>query len=225
MGEYKDFSEEINRKIEEIQTKVISGELTLLDVELFPIFENLKDSLNIGNLNRYSITYRNASQLLIQKFEELKILINNIDRKEGFLKFLKSNPEDAEIIQLLNDCWLKPFNIDSLSLDFLEFSRDKLSVKRVIPTSIVKRVIPTSIEHIEKVEVKDSFLLEVPEQKFTEKMLSFYDKIKNKLPCLFDEIFEEEQSQIEIYENFVYILHLLQLGKIKYQKETNFLYI
>ena len=119
MGEYKDFSEEINRKIEEIQTKVITGEVTLLDVELFPIFENINYSLNTGNLNRYSITYKNASQLLIQKFEELKILINNIDRKEGFLKFLKSNPEDSEIYQLLNDCWIKPFNIESLYLDFL----------------------------------------------------------------------------------------------------------
>jgi len=216
MGEYKDFSEEINRKIDEIQTKVITGEVTLLDVELFPIFENLKDSLNTGNLNRYSITYKNAFQLLIQKFEELKILINNIDRKEGFLKFLKSNPEDSEIYQLLNECWIKPFNIESLSLDFLEYSRDKLSIKRGYPTSI---------EHIEKVEVKGTFLLEVPEQKFTEKMLNFYNNIKNKLPCSFDEIFEDDQNQIRIYENFVYLLHLLQLNKIKYEKNTNTLYI
>ena len=216
MGEYKDFSKELNRKIEEIQTKVISGEVTLLETELFPIFENLKDSLNIANLNKYSITYKNASHLLIQKFEELKILINNIDRKEGFIKFLKSNPEDSEIYQLLNECWIMPFNIESLSLDFLEFSRDKLSIKRGYPTSI---------EKVEKVEVKDTFLLEVPEQKFTDKMLNFYNNIKKKLPCLFDEIFEGDQNQIRIYENFVYLLHLLQLGKIKYQKETNFLYI
>ncbi|GAH11406.1 unnamed protein product [marine sediment metagenome] len=173
-------------------------------------------SLNTGNLNRYSITYKNAFQLLIQKFEELKILINNIDRKEEFLKFLKSNPEDSEIYQLLNECWIKPFNIESLSLDFLEYSRDKLCIKRGYPTSI---------EHIEKVEVKGTFLLEVPEQKFTEKMLNFYNNIKNKLPCSFDEIFEDDQNQIRIYENFVYLLHLLQLRKIKYQKETNFLYI
>ncbi|MFX0080550.1 MAG: hypothetical protein ACFE94_02255 [Candidatus Hodarchaeota archaeon] len=216
MEEYKDFSEEINRKIKEIHTKVISGDLALLDVELYPIFENLRDSLNINNLNKYSITYKNASQLLIRKFEELKNLINNIDRKEGFLQFLKSNPKDSEICQLLNDCWVKPFSIESLSLDFLEFSRDKLSIKRDYLTTI---------EHIDRVEVKDTFLLEVPEQKFTEKILNFFNSIINKLPCSFDEIFEDDQNQIRIYENFVYLLHLLQLGKIKYQKETNFLYI
>ncbi len=47
--EYKDFSEEINKKIKEIQNKVLAGEISLLDTELVPIFENLKDSLNVHN--------------------------------------------------------------------------------------------------------------------------------------------------------------------------------
>ena len=191
MKEFNDFSEEINRKIEEIQNRVISGELTLLNTELFPIFENLKNSLNIGNLNKYSETYNNAFHLLVQKFEELKILINSIDRKEGFLTFLKSNPIDLEIDQLLSECWIKPFIIDSLSVEFLEFSKNKLNVMR--RESLI-------IEHLDKIEVKDTFLLEIPEKKFTEKMLIFFNSIKNKLPCAFDEVFEDEQNQ-RIEEN------------------------
>ena len=54
---------------------------------------------------------------------------------------------------------------------------------------------------------------------------SLYEKIKNRLPCLYDDIFEDEHDQLKIFENFVFLLHLLQLGKIKYQKETNFLYL
>ncbi|MFX0030209.1 MAG: hypothetical protein ACFE8B_13440 [Candidatus Hermodarchaeota archaeon] len=216
MKEFNDISEEINRKIEEIQIKVMSGELTLLNIELFPIFENLKNSLNIWNLNKYSETYNNLFQLLVQKFEELKILINSIDRKDSFLTFLNSNPKDLEIDQLLSECWIKPFNINSLSVEFLEFSKDKLNT--------IKRD-STIIEQLDKLEVKDTFLLEIPEQKFTEKMLMFFNSIKNKLPCAFDEIFEGEQNQIKLYENFVYLLHLLQLGKIKYQKQSNFLYL
>ena len=216
MEEFKDYSEEINRRIEEIQTKVLSGEIILLDTELVPIFENLKNSLNIDNLNKYSSVYENAFHLLIQKFEDLKILINNIDRKEGFLKFLRSNPPDSEINELLSKCWLKPFTIESLSFNFLNTAKEKLNIKKGDPTTI---------DHIEKIEVKDTFLLEISEQKFTEKMSEFYNRIKNQLPCEFEDIFESEQDQIKIYENFVYLLHLLQLGKIKYQKETNFLYI
>lgn len=216
MKDYIDFSKEINEKIEEIQSKVLSGDINLLEVELVPIFENLKDSLNIRNINKYSKSYENAFQLLTRKFEELKILINDLDRKEGFLDFLKGNPKESEISKLLDNCWIKPFVITSLSLEFLEASFDKLNIEKNNQNVI---------EHIDRIKVTQDFLLEVPEQKFTEKMLDFFNHIMNKLPCSFEEIFEDEQDQIKIYEKFVYILHLLQIGKVKYQKETNFLYI
>ena len=216
MEESKDISEEINLKIEEIQVKVLSGEISLLDLELVPIFENIKDTLNIGNINKYSMVFKKSFQLLVQKFEELKILINSIDKKDSFFQYLRSNPDDSEIYQLFNDCWVTPFSIESLSLNFLNHSNEKLSKERGYPITI---------DHLDKVKIKHSFLLEVPEFKFSEKIMNFYNAIKNKLPCSFDEIFENEQDQIEIYEKFVYLLHLLQLGKIKYQKETNFLYI
>ena len=216
MGESKDFSEEINRNIEEIQMKVLSGEIALLDLELVPIFENIKDKLDIGNINRYSLAFKKAFQLLAEKFEELKILISNLDKKEGFFQYLKSNPDDSELQKILDGCWIKPFNIESLSLNFLSSSKEKLSKGKGYSITI---------EHVDKVITKQNFLLEVPEQKFTEKIMSFYNNIKNKFPCSFEEIFANEQDQIKIYENFVYLLHLLQMGKIKYQKETNFLYI
>jgi hypothetical protein len=216
MEEIIDYSEEINRKIDEIQTKVLSGEIVLLDTELVSIFENLKNSLNKDNINRYSSLYKNAFYLLLQKFDELKALISKIDSKEGFIRYLKSNPADSEVYELLSSCWVKPFNIGSLSFGFLKSAKEKLDILKSEPASL---------EKVEKIDVKDTFLLEISEQKFTEKMLDFYNSIKNLLPCGFEEIFESEQNQIKIYENFVYLLHLLQLGKIKYQKETNFLYL
>jgi hypothetical protein len=214
--EYKDFSKEITKKIEKIKNSVLSGEISLLDIELVSLFESMKDSLNIYNINRYSTTYKSAFQLLIQKFEELKALLSYLDNKDKFLAYLKTNPKDSEIYNLLSDCWRKPFNIEALSLNFLEYSKDRL---------ISNKVIPIKIEPISKIEPKENFLLEIPDQKFTEKMMAFFEEIKDKLPCTYDEIFIDYVKQLKIYENFVFLLHLLQLGKIKYQKETNFLYL
>ncbi len=214
--EYKDFSEEINNKIELIKNKVLSGEISLLDIELASIFENLKDSLTIYNINRYSNTYENAFQLLSQKFEELKIFLSYLDNQDKFLKFLKSNPKDLEIYQVFEDCWREPFIIDTLSLQFLEYSKERL---------INNKLESLKIEPIEKIKFKDTFLLEIPEKKFTDKMMAFFNNIKNKLPCLYELIFEKELDQMKIFENFVYLLHLLQLGKIKYEKNTNTLYL
>ena len=211
-----DFSEEINKKIENIKTRVLSGEISLLDIELVPIFEDLKDSLNIYNLTKYSMTYENAFQLLNQKFEELRIILDYLDNKEKFLDYLKTNPSELEIYQLFEDCWRKPFIVNALSLKFLESSKDRLVNDK--KESLI-------IESIDKIDFKESFLLEIPEQKFTEKMMAFYDIIKNKLPCSYEDLFEGAQDQMKIFENFVYLLHLLQLGKIKYQKDTNFLYL
>ena len=214
--EYKDFSEEINNKIENIKNRVLSGEISLLEIELVPIFENLKDSLTIYNISKYSRTYKSAFQLLSQKFEELKIFLSYLDNQDKFLKFLKTNPRDIEIYQVFEDCWREPFNIDTLSLKFLEYSKERLVLDKGEPLKIVP---------IEKIKLKEDFLLEIPEKRFTEKMLAFFNIIKDKLPCPYEEIFEDVLDQMKIFENFVYILHLLQLGKIKYQKETNFLYL
>ena len=214
--EYKDFSEELNNRIESIKNKVLAGKISLLDVELVSIFENLKDSLTIYNISKYSSTYKSAFQLLSQKFEELKIFLSYLDNQDKFLKFLKSNPKDIEIYQLFEDCWRDPFIIDTLSLEFLEYSKDRL---------VTKKPEPLKIEHLDKINLKETFLLEIPEKRFTDKMLAFFNSIKDKLPCSYEEIFEDESDQQKIFENFVYLLHLLQLGKIKYQKETNFLYL
>jgi hypothetical protein len=116
----------------------------------------------------------------------------------------------------MSSCWSEPFIIDVLSINFLEYSKERL---------INEKNIPLKIEPIEKVELSDKFLLEIPGKGFSEKMMIFFEKIKGLLPCSYDEIFKGEDDQIIIFENFVYLLHLLQLGKIKYQKETNFLYL
>ena len=214
--ESKDFSEEINNTIETIKNRVLSGEISLLEIDLVPIFENLKDSLTIYNISKYSRTYKSAFQLLSQKFEELKIFLSYLDNQDKFLKFLKANPRDIEIYQVFEDCWREPFNINALSLKFLEYSKERL---------VLEKGKPLKIEPIDKIKLKEDFLLEIPEKRFTERMLAFFNIIKDKLPCTYEEIFEDELDQMKIFENFVYILHLLQMGKIKYQKETNFLYL
>jgi len=212
----EDFSEEINRKIEDIQKEVLAGKLTLLDLELAPLFNELENTLSVYNLNKYSKSYKNATKLLSQKFDELKNLLSSLDTEKKFMAYLKSNPDDSSILDLMKGCWREPFNIDALSLGFLEDSKNKLSIDR--SSSI-------TIEHLDKLKVKNNFLLEIPRYNFTEKMTEFFNEIKDNLPCSFNDIFAKEKIQEKIYEKFVYLLHLLQLGKIKYENETKTLYI
>ena len=167
----EDISEEINKKIEDIQRKVLAGKLTLLDLELAPLFNELENTLSVYNLNKYSKSYEYACRLLTQKFDELKNLLSSLDTEKKFMAYLKSNPDEASIIELMKGCWREPFNIDALSLEFLEDSKNKLSIDR--GGSI-------TIEHLNKLKVKNNFLLEIPRHNFTEKMTEYFNGIKDK---------------------------------------------
>jgi len=211
-----DFSEEINKKIEVIKEEVLSGRINLLDLELNAIFSDIKDSLSIFNIENYSESYVNACELLSRKFEELRNLLSSLDIEKKFLDFLKGNPKEKEITEIFRGCWNYTFELDALSLSFLEYASDRYCKEKIMDLKI---------EHLNKEKFNFQFLLEIPRLKFTEKINAFFNKISTKLPCYFEDVFDNELDQIKIYEQFVYLLHLLQLGKIKYQKNTNTLYM
>jgi hypothetical protein len=216
MVEIKDFSEELNEKIEGIQKKVYSGEITLLNLELVPIFNSLKNSVTVNNIDRYSKPYREACGLLDQKFNELKKLLGSSTIEKTFLEYLESNPKDEDIVQLFDNCWRSIFYLDTLSIHFLELSKNLLCREK--ENSIIA-------ETIEMEESDEEFVVKIPKHKFTEKMMNYFLQIKEKLPCSFDTLFEDEENDISLCKNFVYILHLLQSGFVKYQEETNFIYL
>jgi len=94
----EDISEEINQKIEDIQKKILTGKITLLDLELVPLFNELENSLSVYNLNEYSESYKNACGLLIQKFDELKNLLSSLDTEGKFINYLLVfHPDDTSI--------------------------------------------------------------------------------------------------------------------------------
>ncbi len=211
-----DFSEEINKKIDIIKDDVLSGKINLLELELNPIFLDIKDSLSIFNIENYSQSYINACELLNRKFEELRNLLSSLDIEKKFMDFLKESPAEEEIIEIFNGCWNYNFELEALSLNFLEYASSRFCKEKIVDLTI---------EHLNRERSDYQFLLEIPRLMFMEKVNTFFNKIRNKLPCYFEDVFENEIEQLMIYEQFVYLLHLLQLGKIKYQKETNTLYV
>ncbi|MFX0178810.1 MAG: hypothetical protein ACFE78_01395 [Candidatus Hodarchaeota archaeon] len=216
MIEFTDYSKEINQSIENVKKKVLSGKISLLNLELNPIFQDLKDSLNIFNINKYSELYKEACSLLNQKFEELKAFLKLLESDKLFFNFLNSKYSDSEISDLFKGCWRQIFDIENASIKFLEASNQKYSKEK--DTAI-------HLEHLKKQYIDKEFLVKIPSKNYTERIIIYFNKIKSKLPCRFEDIFEDDKDQIQIFENFVYLLHLLQLGKIKYQKETKTLYL
>lgn len=212
-----DISEKINKQIDEITDNVIKGKISLLNQELVPIFNTIRNSITISNLVNYSKTYANACELLNLKFQELKNLLQSLNSERKFYEYLDSNPDDSEIKELFKGCWIKNFSLNALSIEYLEDCKKRLCKEKTI--SIPPPPPP------EKEITNEEFILEVPLHDFNQQIESFFLKIKDKFPCPFNNIFEDEQDQSEIFKNFVFLLHLFQLGKVQYQKETDYLYL
>jgi len=68
-----DLSEEINKRIALIKEDVLLGKINLLELQLNPIFNEIKNSISISNIENYSQSFNNAVELLNRKFEELRI--------------------------------------------------------------------------------------------------------------------------------------------------------
>lgn len=206
----------VREQLNKIKQEILSGKISLLKLELNPIFQEIIDSVNTNNISQYSPLYQETNDILYQKFEELKKLLIRMDNEQKYMEFLKKTPTDPVITALFDGCWRKTFHIESLSFDFLRDSQQKL---------LAAHKEPIKIKELSRVANKEQFILEIPKQKFTEKMNHYFTSISDKLPCGLDDIFEMETDQLVIYEKFIYLLHLLQLGRIKYQKETNTLYL
>ncbi|MHA1724227.1 MAG: hypothetical protein ACTSYC_03240 [Promethearchaeota archaeon] len=208
----KHFQEELK----EIEKRVKEGEISLLEFELVPIFSRLNALISPENLEPSIDLFQEACLILHQKFQEFKLILESMDSPHKLMEYIKQEPSETEILSLIRECWIDPFFLSSLSLDFLLESKKKLEYRSRQAKSF---------EQLELIIKKENFLLEISEESFTDKMNAYYNKIINKLPCSFEVIFENEHDQITIYEHFVYILHLIQLKKIKYQKYTRMLYI
>lgn len=208
--------QEIQDQLIKIKQDILSGKISLLEFELNPIFKEIIKSVRTSNISQYTPLFKEVNSMLYQKFEELKKLLMRMDTDQRYMKFINNHPTDSEIIKLFEGCWMKPFQIACLSIDFLKESRNKL---------LSKHAEPITIKELSRVGSNEQFILEIPKKKFTEKMDLYFSSIRDKLPCYLDDIFDNETDQIIIFEHFIYLLHLLQLGRIKYQKETNTLYL
>ena len=129
--ESEDFSVELVLQLDKIRKDIISGKISLLELELSSIFQKINETLNVKNLLNYSKPFESTCELLEDKFNELKKLLNTINSDKLFNDYLKKkSPNDNEIYSLLAKTWRDPFVVESISLEFLKYSNNRFSKEK-----------------------------------------------------------------------------------------------
>ena len=106
-----------------------------------------------------------------------------------FAKTKKQNSVIVYIQDLFKESWREIFLLDTLSLDFLMYADKRFSKES-------EQAI--FVEHLTRQGSTEDFIIEIPKQQFTEKLEGFFAEIIKKLPCFFEDIFEDEQDQIRL---------------------------
>ncbi|MHA1583730.1 MAG: hypothetical protein ACTSVU_08470 [Promethearchaeota archaeon] len=206
---------ELLEQTEKLKVQIENGKTNLIDYNLQDLFLELKSLISPDDLETGISVMENGTLLLEEKLDEIKRFILIMAQKEKISQFLDQNQDDHNILNnLLIQNWINPYEISSLSPEFLSRSWKQLVFNKIIRTK--EEVIEF---HKINQETKNRGIQFVGAP-FEEKMQHYFQTILSSLPTTIDQLINASGDKKKYFENFSYILHLLQEGYLLYDPNT-----
>ncbi len=201
-------------RISFLKNQVLTGKKSLLDEDLESLFVEFKDLISESDLETSIQIMNDGTIILEQKLEELRDFISFISQKNQILEYLKNPSSDEFFTKSLNKIWQSPLLLPHFSLAFLSKSFERLVLNKNSNNS--------GIIFKEKPNLANPEIRELPEidKPYKMKMFGYLNSIRQILPATLDGLTNKSNSIDVYYESFSYILHLLQLGYLTYNKSS-----
>ena len=201
-------------RISFLKNQVILGKKSLLDEDLESLFVELSESVSENELETSIQIMDNGTIILEKKLDELRDFITIISQKNQILEYLRKNSSDESFAKILNKIWQSPLLLPHFSQSFLMKSFDKLVLN--------KKSNNLGIIFKDKPFLGSPDIRELPEidKPYIMKMFGYLNSIRPILPATLDDLIEKSHPIDVYYENFSYILHLLQLGFLSFTKSN-----
>ena len=205
---------ELLEQTEKLKIQIENGKTNLIDYNLQDLFLELKSLISPDDLETGISVMENGTLLLEEKLDEIKRFILIMAQKEKISQFLDQNQDDHILNNLLIKNWINPYEISSLSPEFLRRSWEQLVFNKTMRTK--EKVIEF---HEINQEAKNRGIQFVGAP-FEEKMQHYFQTIILFLPTTLDQLINTSGDKKKYFENFSYILHLLQEGYLLYDPKT-----
>ncbi len=201
-------------RISFLKNQVLIGKKSLLDEDLESLFVEFKDLISESELETSIQIMDNGTMILEKKLEELRDFISIISQKNQILEYLKNSSSDDSFAKILNKIWQSPLLLPHFSLSFLMKSFERLVLN--------KKSSNLEIFFKDKPILGSPDIRELPEidKPYKMKMFGYLNSIRPVLPATLDDLINKDHSIDVYYENFSYILHLLQLGFLSFTKSN-----
>ncbi len=201
-------------RISFLKNQVLIGKKSLLDEDLESLFVEFKDLISESELETSIQIMDNGTVILEKKLDELRDFISIISQKNQILEYLKNSSSDESFAKILNKIWQSPLLLPHFSQSFLMKSFERLVLNKK----------SSNLEFFfkDKPILGSPDIRELPEidKPYKMKMLEYLNSIRPVLPATLDDLINKNNSIDVYYENFSYILHLLQLGFLSFTKSN-----
>jgi len=201
-------------RISFLKNQVLIGKKSLLDEDLESLFVEFKDLISESELETSIQIMDNGTVILEKKLDELRDFISIISQKNQILEYLKNSSSDESFAKILNKIWQSPLLLPHFSQSFLRKSFERLVLNKK----------SSNLEFFfkDKPILGSPDIRELPEidKPYKMKMLGYLNSIRPVLPATLDDLINKNHSIDVYYENFSYILHLLQLGFLSFTKSN-----
>ncbi len=201
-------------RISFLKNQVLLGKKSLLDEDLESLFIEFKDLISESELETSIQIMNDGTIILEKKLEELRDFISIISQKNQILEYLKNSSSDEAFSKILNIIWQSPLLLPHFSLSFLTKSFERLVLN--------KKSSNLGIFFKDKPNLASPDIRELPEidKPYKIKMFEYLNSIQPILPTTLEGLLNKNLFIDDYYKYFSYILHLLQLGYLTYNKSS-----
>ncbi len=206
------------QKLSSLKSKLKNGNISLLDEHFQDLFIDLKGLITPQELPESIGVMQDGVFMLEKKIEEFERYISFLNKKDLIFNFIENCKDDGELAQVLLSNYEIPISMPHFSSGFLIESYVKLVENKKSRKSDI------NITHPEDYSPHETELPNAFDEPFREQMITYFNTIRATLPLSLDDLLNENLDVSEYYENFTYILHLIQKDYLTYNKNDEKVY-
>lgn len=203
-------------QVRTLKEKLDKGQISVIDQQLGRIFTQLKRLVTEDQILPALNVMQDGTTILGEKIEEIFRFILQLSHREQINRLLNEHLSDDHLAALLQQFWYQPCMPPQGSHSFLEESWVQLVKNK-----------PERNDGATPPE--DQFLGAEPEQRpiesyqepFEARMIQYFTSIEPSLPCRYAALMPKEIQSETDTEHFILFLHLMQNGKIHYNKDLD----
>jgi len=213
LGKIRSF-DDLSKYLTEIVYDIEHGAVSLVDIDFQSIYQRFQGLVSASNLEEGIEEFGRTTAIFKDKISFIQDYINKAKSDIGCNVFIENNKGNEGLFQHVLMASITP----PLVLSYYPSEYLYQAFERWCSSTIQRR--RREYTEPERSVEKGNFTLACQEQSFDQNLDCFYTLIAPKLPLNLPSLLNQAANSDELYNWFIYCLHLIQKHRLEYDKDT-----